>query len=349
MKKKLYIWFNHNLWSHDLSLSWVSEYWFFSISLERLYRIKQAPNIKFINNKELYHKKALDLLFEWVELNKFQEIVIVNYPWYKNSSEINGSKVIFIEKANHHYLHAASWFYASDFKSSAVLSVDWSWIDEESWVEEMQTIWYWDWNYLVKKLSTELDNKNKKYWIGTCYYLHSDFLGMSEGTFMWLSSYWDANRYKNIEIFKYENGEVYLDSKFLQWTKKEAKLWLFNNWEYTQFYAIRNLMNIYGVKDSDLIDRKNNITTSIFADIAAKVQHDTEKAMVYLANHAYKLTKSKNLCLSWWVALNCVANSRIINETPFEKIFVQPACNDQWLSLWAALYWYYDYWNNNSF
>lgn len=342
----LYIWFNHNLWSHDLSLSCVSREGIFSISLERLFRVKKAPNIKFINNKELYHKKALNLLIKAVDMKEVDEIVIVNYPWFKDLKKLKWKKVVFIDKVNHHYLHSSSWYYWSKFNEAMILSVDWSWVDQETWNEEMQTIRYGKNNKIEKLSSTQLDNKKGLYWIWACYYLHSDFIGLSEWSFMWLSSYWNADRYKDVEIFKYENWNVYLSDIFLKWTKKERELWLFNSWEYTQLYVIKNMMNIYWLSSKDLIDRKKWIENSIFADIAAKVQQETEKAMVYLANIAYEYKKIDNLCLSWGVALNCLANTMILEKTKFKNIFVQPACNDQWLSLWAAMYWYYDYWNN---
>lgn len=346
MSKKLYIWFNHDLWSHDLSLSWASSEGIFSLSMERLYRIKKAPNIKFVNNKKLYHKLSLDLLLKNIDIEKYDEVIIINSPWFSNE-DFPWKNITLISNYNHHYLHSASSFFASWFKDSIALSVDWSWDDPILNKEVMQSIWYWSNNNLINLESTFLDNKKRLYWIWTCYYLHSDFVWLSEWSFMWLSSYWNAERFNNIDIFTYNDWKVYLNSIFLNSSEYEETLWLFNNWEYTQFYAIKNLMKIYWVTDSDMIDRKKNITNSIFADIAAKVQKDTEKAMLYLANHAFSFKKSTNLCLSWGVALNCLANTRILKETRFENVFVQPACDDHGLSLWMALYWYYEYWNNS--
>ncbi|NDK07664.1 hypothetical protein EOM39_00285 [Candidatus Gracilibacteria bacterium] len=342
----LYIGFNHNLGSHDLSLSCVSREGIFSISLERLFRVKKAPNIKFINNKELYHKKALNLLIKAVDMKEVDEIVIVNYPGFKDLKKLKGKKVVFIDKVNHHYLHSSSGYYGSKFNEAMILSVDGSGVDQETGNEEMQTIRYGKNNKIEKLSSTQLDNKKGLYGIGACYYLHSDFIGLSEGSFMGLSSYGNADRYKDVEIFKYENGNVYLSDIFLKGTKKERELGLFNSGEYTQLYVIKNMMNIYGLSSKDLIDRKKGIENSIFADIAAKVQQETEKAMVYLANIAYEYKKIDNLCLSGGVALNCLANTMILEKTKFKNIFVQPACNDQGLSLGAAMYGYYDYGNN---
>lgn len=63
-------------------------------------------------------------------------------------------------------------------------------------------------------------------------------------------------------------------------------------------------------------------------DVAASIQKVTDGLMVRMANHLYAETNLKNLCLAGGVALNCVANSKILERTPFERIFVQPAAGD---------------------
>jgi len=78
-------------------------------------------------------------------------------------------------------------------------------------------------------------------------------------------------------------------------------------------------------------------------DLARSVQAVTEKVMLRLARHAYKITGQKNLCLAGGVALNCVANGRILRECPFENIFIQPASGDAGGALGAALATYYQH------
>jgi len=63
-------------------------------------------------------------------------------------------------------------------------------------------------------------------------------------------------------------------------------------------------------------------------DVAASIQKVTDELMVRMASHLYEETKMKNLCLAGGVALNCVANSKILERTPFEYIFIQPAAGD---------------------
>jgi carbamoyltransferase len=63
-------------------------------------------------------------------------------------------------------------------------------------------------------------------------------------------------------------------------------------------------------------------------DVAASIQAVTEEVLLNMARHAHKLTGSSDLCMAGGVALNCVANGRILREGPFRRIWVQPAAGD---------------------
>jgi carbamoyltransferase len=78
-----------------------------------------------------------------------------------------------------------------------------------------------------------------------------------------------------------------------------------------------------------------------YADIAASIQRVTEEALLKMVNYAYECTGLKKLCLAGGVALNSVANGRILCETPFEDVFIQPAAGDSGGALGAALYAYH--------
>jgi carbamoyltransferase len=78
-----------------------------------------------------------------------------------------------------------------------------------------------------------------------------------------------------------------------------------------------------------------------YADVAASIQRVTEDVMLNLACRAYELTRSPRLCLAGGVALNSVANGRILRETPFHDIFIQPAAGDSGGAVGAALYVYH--------
>jgi len=75
-------------------------------------------------------------------------------------------------------------------------------------------------------------------------------------------------------------------------------------------------------------------------DIAASLQNITEEVIFNLLRQLYKETKLKNLCMAGGVALNSVANGKIIKKTPFKKVFIQPASSDAGTSLGAAFYIY---------
>jgi len=86
--------------------------------------------------------------------------------------------------------------------------------------------------------------------------------------------------------------------------------------------------------------------TQMDMDLARSVQAVTEEVMLKTSRHIYELTGQKNLCLAGGVALNCVANGRILKEGPFENIWIQPSSGDAGGALGAALRIWYGYLGN---
>jgi carbamoyltransferase len=78
-------------------------------------------------------------------------------------------------------------------------------------------------------------------------------------------------------------------------------------------------------------------------DLARSVQEVTEEIMTRMARHLHKETGMKNLCLAGGVALNCVANGKILREGPFENIWIQPAAGDAGSALGCALFTWHRY------
>ena len=76
-------------------------------------------------------------------------------------------------------------------------------------------------------------------------------------------------------------------------------------------------------------------------DIAATMQAALERTLFTMLNSLHRQTKQQNLCLAGGVAFNCVANGKIFERTPFERVFVQPAAGDAGLSLGAACHVYH--------
>ena len=73
-------------------------------------------------------------------------------------------------------------------------------------------------------------------------------------------------------------------------------------------------------------------------DLAASIQRVMEEILLRMARHVYEQTRKSNLCLAGGVALNCVANGRILREGPFREIWVQPAAGDAGGALGTALF-----------
>ncbi|HEV8131272.1 MAG TPA: carbamoyltransferase N-terminal domain-containing protein [Acidobacteriota bacterium] len=78
-----------------------------------------------------------------------------------------------------------------------------------------------------------------------------------------------------------------------------------------------------------------------YADVAASIQTVTEELLLNMANNLCQLTRLKRLCLAGGVALNSVANTRLLKETPFEELYVQPSAGDGGGALGAALWAYH--------
>jgi len=78
-------------------------------------------------------------------------------------------------------------------------------------------------------------------------------------------------------------------------------------------------------------------------DLAKSIQSVTEQAMLQMAREAHRLTGEKYLCMAGGVALNCVANGRLLREGPFEDIWIQPAAGDAGCALGVALDVYHTY------
>ena len=78
-----------------------------------------------------------------------------------------------------------------------------------------------------------------------------------------------------------------------------------------------------------------------YADVAASIQRVTEELLLNMANNLCRETRLKRLCLAGGVGLNSVANSRLLNETPFEELYIQPSAGDGGGALGAALWAYH--------
>lgn len=227
----------------------------------------------------------------------------------------------------HHECHAASSFFVSPFDEAAILSID-------GWGELTSTWLGRGYENRIEAISvTNYPNS-----IGSFYATFTDYLGFQmlsdEYKVMGLAAYGKStfkDKFKELIRFK-ENGEIQLNLKYFTFWKK--------NWTETKWYS-DELIKLLGPSR-----KEDEPITERHMDIAATLQYVTEEAIIHVARHLYKLTKSKNLAYAGGVALNCVANRKILEATPFKNIFIQPAANDAGTSLGAALYCYHLILNN---
>ena len=97
-----------------------------------------------------------------------------------------------------------------------------------------------------------------------------------------------------------------------------------------------------GIQGAVLIDSgkdwEKSPSMQHWKDLAWRVQDDTEKVLLARARWLRETTGAKNLCIAGGVALNCVANGRIVREAGFDNVWIQPAAGDDGIAIGCALY-----------
>ena len=216
----------------------------------------------------------------------------------------------------HHMSHAASAFYPSPYNEAAILTVD--------GVGEWQTT----------TLGYGRDEQIEIY--KEINYPHS--LGLLYSAFTYYCG------------FKINSGEYKLMGLAPYGTPKYKDLIQKELIDIKQDGSYRLNMRYFGYIDSNRTINENfeqlfggtarkpeSRITQKEMDIAASIQATTEEVMIKLARHVKDLTGSENLCLAGGVALNCVANGKILKEKLFKNMWIQPASGDAGGSLGAAL------------
>lgn len=229
----------------------------------------------------------------------------------------NSFKIHFI---NHHLSHAASSFLVSPFEEAAILSID--------------SVGEWTSTWLGKGQGNKIECLKKidfPHSLGIFYTALTQYLGFQpnngEGKVMGLAPYGDPSRYRQtfddmVRIQK--NGGFKLNLDYFNF------IYLGNSIRYTD--KMVKVLGTPRLPESEIQPRH--------ADIAASLQEKLEQICLNLARHLYDITKQKKICLAGGVALNCVMNSKVLTDTPFDDIFIQPAANDAGTSLGAAYYLY---------
>jgi len=216
----------------------------------------------------------------------------------------------------HHEAHAASAFYPSPFEQAAILTLD--------GVGEWATASYGYGNGKNLSLLKELHFPDS---VGMLYSAFTYFCGFKV----------NSGEYKLMGLAPY--GEpVYKDLilEELVDLKEDGSIRL-----NLSFFDFLGGLRMTGKRFEKLLGgpprRPETAITQREMDLAASIQSVTEEIVLKMIRHVYRETQLKNLCLAGGVALNCVANGRILREGPFENIWIQPAAGDAGGALGAAL------------
>ena len=110
--------------------------------------------------------------------------------------------------------------------------------------------------------------------------------------------------------------------------------------DYSAFFSRPPLPRIVA-KDVRRCEDRERVLDPYFARAAYDVQQECERQMVRMAQYAHERTGSANLCIAGGVALNGLANARVLQRSPFERVWVPPGCSDTGLSLGLALWGYF--------
>jgi carbamoyltransferase len=216
----------------------------------------------------------------------------------------------------HHQAHAASAFYPSPFAEAAIVTID--------------GVGEWATTTIGHGKGHRIDILKEirfPHSLGLLYSAFTDYCGFRI----------NSGEYKLMGLAPYgEPTYAAVIFKELLDLKADGSFWL--NMEYFNFLTGTTMTNerfhnLFGGPPR----RQNETIQQRHMDVARSIQAVTEEVMLRLARHARQLTGQNNLCLAGGVALNCVANGRILREKIFDRLWIQPAAGDAGGSLGAAL------------
>ena len=218
--------------------------------------------------------------------------------------------------ASHHESHAASAFYPSPFDEAAILTLD--------GVGEWSTATWGTGRGNKIRLEAEMRFPHSPGLLYSAFTLFCGFrVNSGEYKLMGLAPYGDPRYVDAIlrEIVSLrDDGSFWLDQRFFDYC---AGL------KMTSRRFDRLFAGPPRRPDGPLTQRE--------MDLAASIQKVIEEIVLRMARHAHTRTGMRNLCLAGGVALNCVANGRLLREGPFERLWIQPAAGDAGGALGAAL------------
>ena len=249
-----------------------------------------------------------------------------------NSVEPYNKKDLKLLFPAHHMSHAASAFYPSPFSSAAILTID--------------GVGEWATATIAKGEGHQirmLKEMRFPHSAGLLYSAFTYFLGFKvnsgEYKLMGLAPYGDPNSEQTAAFIKkikdhlvtiYEDGSIWLNQEYFTYA---TGLKMLNESKWEKLFECKKVA-------------PDGVLEPCHCNLAYAIQHVTEEIVLKMAKEAKRLTDSDYLCMAGGVALNCVANGKLLKAQLFKDIFIQPASGDAGGSVGAALlahHMYYDH------
>ncbi len=292
-----------------LNLSDVDQIVFFEKPFLKFERLLETY-VAFAPKGFLSFSKAMPL---WIKEKLFQKNLLFN-KLKEHDKNYKSDRNIFF--SDHHLSHAASAFFPSPFDEAVILTAD--------GVGEWATT------------TVAIGKKNNLQVKKEIHFPHS--LGLLYSAFTYYIGFKvNSGEYKLMGLAPYGNP-IYEDKvKMLIDLKDDGTFRLDQKYfNYATGLTMTNekFNTLFGQKPRNPVNAK---ITQFHMDIAASIQKVTEEIMISLAKSIREEYGIKNLCLAGGVALNCVANGKILKEKIFDNIWIQPAAGDAGGSLGAAL------------
>ena len=293
----------------NLKLSQVDQIVFFEKPFLKFERLLETY-VAFAPKGFVSFAKAMPI---WIKEKLFQKNLLFNKLKVHDKNYKSDENIFF---SDHHLSHAASAFFPSPFDEAVILTAD----GVGEWATTTVAVGK-DNNLEIKK---EIHFPHS---LGLLYSAFTYYIGFKvnsgEYKLMGLAPYGNPiyeDKIKKLIDIK-EDGTFRLDQKYFNYA---TGLTMTND----------SFDHLFGQKTRD---PQNQMITQFHMDIAASIQKVTEEIMIKLATAVRKEYNIKNLCLAGGVALNCVANGKILQEKIFDNIWIQPAAGDAGGSLGAAL------------
>jgi len=292
-----------------IELSNVDQVVFFEKPFLKFERLLETY-VAFAPKGFLSFSKAMPI---WIKEKLFQKNMLFNKLKQHDKNYLSDKNIFF---SDHHLSHAASAFFPSPFDDAVILTAD--------------GVGEWATTTVAVGKGNKLEIKKEIHFPHSLGLLYSAFtfytgfkVNSGEYKLMGLAPYGNPIYEKKIKqvVDIKDDGTFRLNQKYFNYA---TGLTMTNN----------NFHKLFGQKPRNPNKEK---LTQFHMDIAASIQKVTEDIMIKLAKSIQKEFNIRNLCLAGGVALNCVANGKILQEKIFDNIWIQPAAGDAGGSLGAAL------------